>query len=85
MIDWIKGLMLQSSMKALVECNRIATSTDFRPELARIGLPTLVIHGDKDSSAPLDLTGRRTAHLIPDARISTKARVMDYSSPIWSA
>ena len=42
---------------------------DFRPELRRIDLPTLVIQGDNDVSSPLDLTGRPTADLIPGARL----------------
>jgi non-heme chloroperoxidase len=67
MIDWLKGLMLQTSMKALVDCNRAMVETDFRAELPRISLPTLVIHGDRDVSAPVDATGRRTAELIPGA------------------
>ena len=40
--------MLHCSMKALVECNRALTSTDFRPELAKIDVPTLIVHGDRD-------------------------------------
>jgi non-heme chloroperoxidase len=67
MIDWLKGLMLQTSMKALVDCNRVMVETDFRAELPWISLPTLVIHGDRDVSAPVDTTGRRTAELIPGA------------------
>jgi non-heme chloroperoxidase len=69
MMDWVKGMMLRASMKALIECNRAMTSTDFRPELPRIAVPTLVIHGDKDASAPIDLTGRRTAELIRGAEL----------------
>jgi pimeloyl-ACP methyl ester carboxylesterase len=69
MMEWIMSLMRQCSMKAIIECNRALTSTDFRAELPRIRLPTLVIHGDKDASAPLELTGRRTAQLIPGSRL----------------
>jgi pimeloyl-ACP methyl ester carboxylesterase len=61
MLDWISGLMLRCSMKALVECNRALTSTDFRPDLAKVDVPTLIVHGDKDVSAPLAITGRKTA------------------------
>jgi len=32
-------------------------------------VPALVIHGDKDVSAPLELTGRKTAALIPGSRL----------------
>jgi pimeloyl-ACP methyl ester carboxylesterase len=67
--DWVRGLMLTTSLKAAVECNRSSTSTDFRAELPKIRLPALVIHGDIDASAPLALTGRQTAALIPGAEL----------------
>jgi non-heme chloroperoxidase len=69
MLEWIAGLMLQCSMQALVECNRALTSTDFRPDLAKIAVPTLIVHGDKDVSAPLPITGRKTAALLPHATV----------------
>jgi non-heme chloroperoxidase len=67
MLEWIASLMLRCSMKALVECNRALTSTDFRPDLAKLEVPTLIVHGDKDVSAPLAITGRKTAALVPKA------------------
>jgi non-heme chloroperoxidase len=69
MLDWISGLMLRCSMKALVECNRALTSTDFRQDLAKVDVPTLIVHGDKDVSAPLAITGRKTAALMPQATV----------------
>jgi non-heme chloroperoxidase len=60
--------MLTTPLQVAVECSRVMTSTDFRAELPRITLPTLIIHGDKDASAPIDLTGRPTAALIPNAK-----------------
>ncbi len=42
---------------------------DFRRDLARITVPTLVIHGDSDRILPIDTTGKRTAALIPGARL----------------
>ena len=30
----------------------------------------MVIHGDRDTSAPLDMTGRKTAARIPGARLA---------------
>ncbi|RCH70025.1 alpha/beta hydrolase [Streptomyces sp. SDr-06] len=39
---------------------------EMAPEARKIDVPTLVIHGDQDASAPIDLTGRRCAELIPD-------------------
>jgi len=45
------------------------TTTDFRADLARVAVPALIIHGDRDVSAPLALTGKRTAELIPHSRL----------------
>lgn len=69
MIDWVTALMLRPSMQALVACNRALEQADFRGEMAAIRLPALVVHGDRDVSAPLELCGRPTARLIPDARL----------------
>jgi non-heme chloroperoxidase len=41
---------------------------DFRGELGRIDVPTLVIQGDADRILPIAATGRRTATLIKGAR-----------------
>lgn len=68
-VAWIAGLGLQASLKALIDINRAVTETDLREELAQIRLPTLIIHGAEDKSAPLELTGRRTAALIPGSRL----------------
>ena len=38
---------------------------DHRDDLRAITIPALIIHGAADQSAPIDLTGRRTAKLIP--------------------
>ena len=57
------------SLDAAIAYNREMTAADFRAEMKEITTPTLVIHGDIDASAPLELTGRPTAALIPGARL----------------
>jgi non-heme chloroperoxidase len=42
---------------------------DFRQDLKRIDVPTLVIHGDADRILPITATGLRTAKLIKGARL----------------
>jgi len=69
MSQWGVNLCLQTSLKAMIDCNRALAGTDFRGELRKITVPTLVIHGDSDQSAPLDLTGRKTARLIPGSQL----------------
>jgi non-heme chloroperoxidase len=38
-------------------------------ELQKIQVPTLVLHGDQDASAPIELTGRKTADLLSRAAL----------------
>jgi non-heme chloroperoxidase len=42
---------------------------DFRADVAKIDVPTLVIHGVADRIVPIDAAGRRTAKMIPGARL----------------
>lgn len=42
---------------------------DFRQDLAKINVPTLVIHGSADRIVPFAAAGARTAKLIPGARL----------------
>ena len=42
---------------------------DFRSDLARIDVPTLVLHGDSDRILPITASGERTAKLIKGARL----------------
>jgi non-heme chloroperoxidase len=43
---------------------------DFRKDLSRVDVPTLVIHGDADRIVPIEAAGFRTAKLIKGARLS---------------
>jgi non-heme chloroperoxidase len=38
---------------------------DFRAEMKRIDIPTLIVHGDRDRSMPVEVTGKPSAELIP--------------------
>ena len=42
---------------------------DFRQDLARVDVPTLVIHGDADRILPIGASGDRTAKLVKGARL----------------
>lgn len=43
---------------------------DFRQDVARIDVPTLVIHGDADRIVPFAAAGKRTASLIKGAQLA---------------
>jgi pimeloyl-ACP methyl ester carboxylesterase len=42
---------------------------DFRKDLTRLDVPTLVIHGDSDRIVPIAAAGKRTAGLVKGARL----------------
>jgi len=44
---------------------------DFRADLARVDVPTLVIHGDADRIVPIQAAGQRTATMVKGARLLT--------------
>ena len=43
--------------------------TDFRKDVEKIDVPTLVLHGDADRIVPLDVSGKRTAKMIKGAEL----------------
>jgi non-heme chloroperoxidase len=43
--------------------------TDFRGDLEKIPLPTLVIHGDSHAIVPFDVFGKRTPEMLDDAEL----------------
>ena len=57
--------MLSASPTATVEMWKSSFHADHRDDLRAITIPVLIIHGAADQSAPIDLTGRRTAKLVP--------------------
>jgi non-heme chloroperoxidase len=42
---------------------------DFRADLTRVDVPTLVIHGDADRIVPFSAAGQKTAKLVKGARL----------------
>ena len=43
--------------------------SDFRPDLAKFTVPTLVIHGDGDHVVPIDKSGKRVPDHVKGARL----------------
>jgi non-heme chloroperoxidase len=69
MMKWGAAMLEEMSVPIAIACNQTVTGADFRSELPNIKVRTLIIHGDRDASAPLELTGRPTAALIPGSEL----------------
>ncbi|MFF1380603.1 alpha/beta fold hydrolase [Streptomyces sp. NPDC058308] len=66
LMEWTVRQCLDCSAKAAHEVVRTGLCTDLREEAAAIRVPTLILHGDADASAPVALCGQRMAELVPD-------------------
>lgn len=64
-----KALCLQSDEAAALECMNAFSTTDFRSDLTRIRIPTLIIHSDSDAIVPLEGSGLRTFKSIPQSKL----------------
>ena len=60
---------LTASPIATIECARSFSSTDFRQDILKINVPTLIIHGNKDKIVPVKATGELAAKIINGAVI----------------
>jgi pimeloyl-ACP methyl ester carboxylesterase len=53
-----------ASPKGTLDCIDAFGRTDFRADMAKITVPTLVLHGDSDAIVPFEISGRRSAESI---------------------
>lgn len=63
------AICLQSDQAAALGCRRAFSTTDFRDDLRKVGVPTLVIHGDSDATVPFEASGKRTHAAIAGSEL----------------
>jgi non-heme chloroperoxidase len=66
---WRQGMM--GGMKAHYDGIVAFSQTDFTPDLKKISVPTLVMHGDDDQIVPYADAGPLTAKLVKNATLKT--------------
>lgn len=71
--DWLIAQMLTTPTPVAIAAFRALFEADVRPDLSKIDRPTLILHGDRDASAPLEITGRRFAGGIRGAELKVYA------------
>ena len=67
--SWLNGINISASSYATAQCLIALRDTDLRPDLKRIAIPTLIIHGKKDKICSFDLAeqmklGISNSHLV---------------------
>jgi len=64
---WLQGML--ASHKSTYECIKAFSESDFHEDLRHFDVPTLIIQGDDDQVVPLDISGAKTARLVPGAKL----------------
>jgi non-heme chloroperoxidase len=64
---WAQGML--SGHRNAYECIAAFSATDFRGDLAKFDVPTLVIHGDDDQIVPFEIGGKASAALVEGAAL----------------
>jgi pimeloyl-ACP methyl ester carboxylesterase len=72
-VAYAKAIAWFASPLGTRECIVAFGKTDFRPDLAAIDVPTLVVHGDADKIVPVEISGRKAAAMIAGARLEVIA------------
>jgi non-heme chloroperoxidase len=64
---WVQGM--QAGHKNTYDSIAAFSASDFRDDLKKFDVPTLVIHGDDDQLVPIDASGRAAAKLVKNAKL----------------
>jgi non-heme chloroperoxidase len=62
-------LSMQAGFPAAYDCIKAFSETDFREDLKKFDIPTLVIHGDDDQIVPIAVGGLRSSKMIKGATL----------------
>ncbi|HDS0924518.1 TPA: alpha/beta hydrolase [Stenotrophomonas maltophilia] len=63
------ALCKQSDQIAALGCMKAFGTTDFREDLKKVTVPTLVLHGDSDGTVPFEGSGKRTHAAIAGSSV----------------
>jgi non-heme chloroperoxidase len=66
---YMRDVAAYASPKGTLDCITAFGRTDFRDDVAKVDVPTLVIHGDSDGIVPFEVSGKRSAEAIQDSTL----------------
>ncbi len=67
--EYARDIAAFASPKATLECITAFGRTDFRADVEKVTVPTLVIHGDSDAVVPFEVSGKRSAEAIANSEL----------------
>ncbi|HTL08512.1 MAG TPA: alpha/beta hydrolase [Chitinophagaceae bacterium] len=69
LLDYYLQLTTHATQQSTLACARSFATTDFRNDIKKITVPTLIIHGDSDKIVPYENSSKRTAVMLPHAEL----------------
>ncbi|MCA1178276.1 MULTISPECIES: alpha/beta fold hydrolase [unclassified Pantoea] len=63
------NIALLASLKGTIDCVTAFAETDFRADIAKVDVPTLVIHGSNDQIVPFEATGKLVHEMIEGSEL----------------
>ena len=73
LLAFSKWMAWAASPLATAQCITAFGTTDFREDLKKIDVPTLIVHGDADRIVPLDISAKRSHEMIQGSRLDVIA------------
>ncbi|HET9400601.1 MAG TPA: alpha/beta hydrolase [Candidatus Acidoferrales bacterium] len=64
---WLQAML--GGHKAIYECVKAFSETDFTEDLKRFDVPTLILHGDDDQIVPINITAMVSSKIIKGATL----------------
>ncbi len=65
----LRDIAAFASPKGTLDCIAAFGKTDFRDDLAKFDVPTLIIHGDSDQVVPFEVSGKRSHEAISGSEL----------------
>ena len=67
--EYARDIAAFASPKGTLDCITAWGRTDFRGDVDKLTVPTLVIHGDSDGIVPIEVSGKRSAEAIAGSEL----------------
>lgn len=68
-VEYARDIAALASPNGTLDCIGAFARTDFRGDLDKLTVPTLVIHGDSDAIVPFEVSGKRSAAAIAGSEL----------------
>src|SRR6266849_31304 len=68
---WLQGMM--AGHKAVIDCIKAFSETDFTEDLKKFDVPTLVLHGDDDQIVPIGASALQSSKIVKGATLKVIA------------